>query len=298
MSRPAKVISMILGGLGNQLFCYAAARRLAIVNDAELVLDDISGFEMDHLYRRSFQLDRFNIVSRKATWFERMEPAGRLRRKISRVLAERIEFSRRKYVYQKGVDFDPRLLTLRFSGDLYLHGNWQSFRYFFDIEDVLRRDLEMVPPRDVANLSLCQKIESCESVAVHYRFFDQGGGGGVNNISKDYYRRAMEAVELISGDVVYFVFSDRPDLARSSGGFPERRTVYVDINEGVDSPCNDLWLMSKCQSFIIANSTFSWWGAWLGNRPGKIVVAPGARIQGGVMNWGFEGLLPESWIRC
>ena len=92
-----KIIPRIFGGLGNQLFCYAAARRLALVNDAELVIDDVTGFARDREYRRQYMLDRFRIPVRKATPAERLEPFERYRRGLMKWLSRSKPFMERHY---------------------------------------------------------------------------------------------------------------------------------------------------------------------------------------------------------
>ncbi|WP_176722286.1 hypothetical protein [Candidatus Thiosymbion oneisti] len=94
----AKVFARIFGGVGNQLFAYAAARRLAFVNNAELVLDDVSGFVYDHQYQRHYQLDHFRIPCRKAISAERLEPISKVRRYLKRRWNQRLSFERRSYL--------------------------------------------------------------------------------------------------------------------------------------------------------------------------------------------------------
>ena len=96
----------------------------------------------------------------------------------------------------------------------------------------------------------------------------------------------------------FFVFSDRPDLAQESGLFPAQCTTFVSHNLGDEWAYADLWLMTLCRHHIIANSTFSWWGAWLASQPDKIIVAPGFERRSGVAWWGFAGLIPASWVTC
>src|SRR3979490_2538771 len=127
------LVARVLGGLGNQLFCYAAARRLALVNDAELVIDDVTGFARDRQYRRQYALDHFTIPVRKATPQERLEPFERYRRGMMKWLSRRQPFAERSYVEQEGVDFDERLLALKIKGTLYLEGLWQGESYFKDV---------------------------------------------------------------------------------------------------------------------------------------------------------------------
>ena len=147
------VIPRILGGLGNQLFVYAAARRLALVNNAELAIDDVSGFRYDTQYNRHYQLDHFTIPCRKATSAECLEPFSRIRRKLLRRWNRRIPFEQRSYLVQEGYEFDSRLLDLRPTKKLHLEGNWLSENYFKDVEPQIRKDLQIYPPTDTTNLA-------------------------------------------------------------------------------------------------------------------------------------------------
>jgi hypothetical protein len=294
----SKIIPRISGGLGNQLFTYSAARRLALVNNAELVIDDVSGFRYDTHYNRHYQLDHFAISCRKATPAERLEPFSRVRRNLLRSWNRRLQFGQRRYLMQEVIDFDPRLLDLRPTKRLYLEGYWQSEGYFKDVESEIRQDLRIIPPTDVANLAYAKRIREQPSVALHVRFFDQPHGADSaagNNAPGDYYARAVQAMEKQVNGAHYFLFSDRPEEARSLILLSDDRITLVDNNKGDENAYADLWLMTQCQHFIIANSTFSWWGAWLAENRHKIVFAPGFEKREGVSSWGFQGLLPEDW---
>jgi len=292
-----KIIVRPIGGLGNQLFGYAAARRLALANDAELVIDAISGFAHDHVYRRHYQLERFAIPARHATAAERLEPLSRPRRYLMRALSRRRPFAERRYIQQDGVEFEPRLLALKPRGTLYLEGYWQSERYFADVATTIRTDLTIVPPTDAQNLAIAERMRGVPSVAVHVRFFEAPGQADLSNAPTDYYARALAAMEKLLPGAHYFVFSDRPaDALKRLPVAPERVTL-VAHNHGDENAYADLWLMTQCRHFIIANSTFSWWGAWLAAHPDKQVIAPGFVTRQGSAWWGFDGLLPDSWIK-
>lgn len=293
----AKVVPRIFGGLGNQLFCYAAARRLAFTTGSELVIDDVSGFEYDSVYGRHYQLDHFSIPCRKATAFERMEPFARLRRYLKRRVNAARPFADRSYIQQLGMDFDARLLDLRPKGTLYLEGYWQGAGYFDDIAPVLRSDLRIEPLMDTENQAISARIRASRAVAVHVRFFDMPDTQGTINAPADYYARAVERMEALVPGAHYFLFSDQPDSARACIPLPEGRVTCVAHNQGDARAYADLWLMTQCQNFIIANSTFSWWGAWLSPSAGKYVIAPGYRKLEGAAWWGFDGLLPSEWIK-
>lgn len=292
-----KVIARITGGLGNQLFVYATARRLALVNNSELVLDDVSGFVRDYEYQRHYQLDHFHIPCRKTTLAERLEPFSKVRRYLKRRWNQCLPFEKRKYITRESIDFEPRLLDLKSRGTVYLEGLWQSEGYFSDAENVIRHDLRIQQPTDPMNLATADQIRKEIAIAVHVRFFDQGNANGSNNAPGDYYRRAVEIMEASIPRAHYFLFSDQPLAARERLPLPDNRVTLIKHNQGDESAYADLWLMSKCQHFIIANSTFSWWGAWLAESEEKIIIAPGFEKRDGCSYWGFDGLLPDSWIK-
>lgn len=292
-----KIFVRIFGGLGNQLFAYAAARRLAIVNNAELIIDDISGFQYDSQYQRHYQLGHFDISSRKATPAERMEPFARIRRRVLREWNRRLPFEQRNYLVQDGNNFDPRLLNLRPNKQLIIEGYWQSEGYFKDVESQIRQDLCIYPPADNSNLLSAGYINSSTAVAVHVRFFDDPVSSSGNNASGGYYHRAVQKMEASVNGAHYFVFSDRPEEARGLIPLPDERITLIQHNKGDEHAYADLWLMTQCKHFIIANSTFSWWGAWLAEFNQKIVISPEIYKGNGVAAWGFDGLIPDKWIK-
>jgi hypothetical protein len=291
----ALIIPRIFGGLGNQLFCYAAARRLALANNAELVIDDVSGFVRDHNYLREYQLDHFNIPCRKATPAERLEPFSQYRRYLKRWLNRKLPFEERSYIMQEGINFDPRLLQVKPYNKVYLEGYWQSEDYFKDVQATIRSELEIKPPTDEVNRTMADQIRDTLAVAVHVRFFDAPSQEGTNNAPEDYYARAVAQMETLTSGAHYFVFSDRPDAARTRIPLPDARVTCVAHNQGDVNAYADLWLMSQCCHFIIANSTFSWWGAWLGEKLSSVVISPG-QVMGTVTAWAFPGLLPNRWL--
>jgi len=291
-----KIIVRVDGGIGNQLFIYAAGRRLALVNAAELVLDDVNGFLRDNIYKRTYQLDHFHVPCRKAGSAERLEPFPRIRARLLKSINRYVPFEKRTYIYQEGLDFDPRILGLQVRSILYLQGYWQSERYFKDVENIIREDMRVKPPIDKQNKNMAQEIASHLAVAVHIRFFDEHKENGCNNLKNDYYIRAIERMERMLNRAHYYIFSDNPSAARSLDRLSPDRTTVVCHNLGDEFAYADLWLMSLCRHFIIANSTFSWWGAWLSSSRDKIVIAPGIKKFGGKCAWGFDGLIPEGWL--
>jgi hypothetical protein len=277
------------------MFCYAAARRLAVANGAELVIDDVTGFMRDQIYNRRYSLDAFNIPARKATPAECMAPFERARRGIAKLMSSRTPFDRKRYIVQEGNDFDERLLQLRLRHTVYLDGLWQGEGYFKDIEDTIRRDLAFKAPTDSENRRMAERMQTPDAVSVHVRWFDAGLDQGTNNVTGQYYRDAIKRMESLSPTAHYFVFSDRPDSAGGMLGLPEERFTVVSHNKGDANAYADMWLMAKCSKHIIANSTFSWWGAWLSESRDKTVICPG--VDSMKANWNYKGLVPAEWIK-
>ena len=190
-----KLTVRIKGGLGNQLYCYAAARRLALKNNMKLVIDDETGFVRDHHFKRDYMLNYFNIAARKATKSERLEPFERIRRGLIKKIQSFKKFEDRNYIEQEFDDFDERILNLRLKQDIYLDGLWQSEKYFKDVENTIRDDLQMLPPKDEINLSIAERIKIKQSVAVHIRWFDQNADNSNANVHSNYYQEALDKME-------------------------------------------------------------------------------------------------------
>jgi Glycosyl transferase family 11 len=287
---PNKVICRIMGGLGNQLFCYAAARRLSMINNAELVIDNVTGFVRDYQHQRRYALDHFRIPARKATAAERLAPFERYRRGVMKWISRRKPFTERSYVEQEGFALDKRLLTLKVNGTIYLDGLWQSEGYFKDVEKNIREDLRIIPPTDKLNQRMVEEIGNINAVALHVRWFNSPGSMETHNISFDYYRRAIAIIESKVDSPHYILFSDDPYAACERIPLPKERVTLVYHNKGDENAYADLWMMQHCKYFIIPRSTFSWWGAWLCRHPGKLVIMPSFTPKGAPI-WSSMGMI-------
>lgn len=273
----------IMGGLGNQLFTYAAARRLASANEAELRIDHLSGFRID-TYGRRYGLGEFRIVGKLVEPHETFVRAGRYRRELVRRWSRLLPFNRRAYLSEERGDFDSRLVGLTLSRSVYLDGYWQSELYFKDFEATIREDLQFGRRHSVEAEELRRQIEEVEAVAVHVRRERYA-----HRLDAAYYIRAVTCLRHRLTRPHLFVFSDSPQWARQNLDF-DVPTTFVTHSAGDEDGYDDMWLMSLCRHFIIANSSFSWWGAWLGEKSGTIVICPQF-----FANWGHVGLIPDRW---
>lgn len=256
------VIVHLVGGLGNQLFQYAAARRLANMHGSCLKLD-ISAFQRYTLH--PYHLGHFCIIENIATKDEIIQITG------DKSLAQD---SRGSIIKEKNFKFDPDLLNV--PDNVYLVGYWQSEKYFDDIKDIIRSEFSVKDELDSKNKDIADCITNCNSVSLHIRRGDYINNPKTNLVhgtcSMDYYRRCILKIGKNIHKPHFFIFTDDPEWVAKNMKLEFPMTL-IDHN-GPARDYEDLRLMSMCQHNIIANSTFSWWGAWLNPNPDKIVFIP------------------------
>jgi hypothetical protein len=179
----------------------------------------------------------------------------------------------RRWHFESGITYDPGLRALH--APVYLVGYWQSECYFTDISDRLRADFTLKQDGSGANARLLKLALAGNSVGLHVRrgdFVTLSDAAQVHGLcSIEYYRRAIDIVRSRFSDCQFLVFSDDPEWARAELP-PDPSAVFVTGNDLC--PEQDLALMSACKHHIIANSSFSWWAAWLGYSPEQLVIAP------------------------
>jgi hypothetical protein len=290
------VIVKLIGGLGNQMFQYAAGRRLAHALGVELKLD-ISWFATQDL--RTYSLGVFNIQENIASPEEvatlKVHNQGIAERVIRRVLHKPPKQASTYIREKKKFHFDPDILNL--PDGVYLHGSWQSEKYFADIQTVICREFTVKTPQTGKVKELAGRVASCESVSLHIRRGDYVSNAHANQIhgicDLDYYLRSVEHFTQILNNPHFFIFSDEPKKARNNLKLVYPATV-VDRN-GADKSYEDLRLMSQCKHHIIANSTFSWWAAWLSKNQNKIVLAPKRWFKSD--DYDPKDLIPNKWIK-
>ncbi len=284
--------------MGNQLFGYAAARHLAVTNRAELVIDHITGFEYDRVFRREYELNQFNITARTANAEERMEPFRRIRRVLCKWQARRRPFAERKYIEQSHDEFDERLTNLRITETTHIEGIWASERYFRESATVVRSDLILAPSSNPRVLGIADEIAKKVAVALHIRYYTPPTQSNGCNLPLGYYKRAVALIRKNIDTPHFFIFSDNPRAAMAEIELGDNDATVVSEAEANNRAVEDLWLMGLCQHFIVANSTFSWWGAWLAKHQGKSIVAPApAPLSEPRAKWQLPIEIPPEWIR-
>lgn len=270
------IIIRMMGGIGNQMFQYALYSELKYLG-RDVKMDDVHGFKEDE-QRDPVLTESFGIQYERATEEEirditdaHMSFFTRVRRKL---------FGRHslEIVEPDGV-FRPEILKVDHA---YLTGYWQSEKYFPDaqVRQLLRDTYELQPEKLIHSeegWALLQQIEESESVSVHVRRGDYLWPGVVENFggicTEEYYQKAMERILQDKPEASFFIFTNDKEWCREH--MKGERVFTVDsTKDEKDADLLDMLLMSRCSHHIIANSSYSWWAAWLNDTPDKIVVAP------------------------
>lgn len=282
----------LAGGLGNQMFQYSFGKVLAKKNNCELKLD-LSMFESYEWH--DYSLKPFNIKAQICSKEESDFLTGqnlsffeRLKRKF---------LNRPTVIQEENLLYNPNYLDVQ--SPVYAKGYWQSEKYFSSFENDIRDDLFITVPPSPVNLEMFDRIKGKNAVSLHIRRGNYVQIDSVNKVhgtcSMDYYERAVELISSKVANPVFFVFSDDIVWAKDNLHL-NFETVFIDINDS-KSDYEDLRLMYSCKHHILANSTFSWWGAWLNPCPQKIVVAPEQWFADEELNMKTKDLIPPKWIR-
>lgn len=283
------------GGLGNQLFQYAAGRRLSLLRNAELVFEDSTFFHPPAGDTpRRYLLDCFDVSGRLCAADERAELHLYLSR-FWKYLGPIRRFGRYRVIYDSPGRICQELLNA--PDRVVLSGYWQSEVYFSSIRDVIRKELCVLSPMSAADSAFADRIRQTNSVSIHIRrgdYVHHSATMAYHGVcSLDYYQSAIKRVIDRIEKPEFFVFSDDPEWVQ--------RNIIIDrpwqqvIHTGEKAEIADFHLMSMCRHHIIANSSFSWWGAWLGERESSLVVAPQRWFASVKANDGFR--VPDRWHR-
>lgn len=293
-----RIIARLHDGLGNQLFIYAAARAIAEARGAELLLDSHSGFARDRKYGAISQLSHFAL----AAAFAPMQlcyppPFGRQIRDLQISASRHLPLAHRFVIRE--ADFEAVMAGAPLRSTVRLEGYWQSERYFASISPKIRDELQVISPLSHRSMELMAQVAQTNSVGLHIRQrrgahhdHDKPPTTATPQLPFSYYEEAIARVVARVEQPNFFCFGDNPDWIRERWKFPYP-VHFVDHNRTQEVAYEDLALMSACNHFIVGNSTFSWWGAWLSRNAEKYVVAPASE---GKFVWGSEkDLIPASW---
>jgi len=290
------IITRLIGGLGNQMFQYAAGRQIAMNNNTELKLDISKYNDQAGITPRKYMLSVFNIQASIATRQE-IELFKINSEDIIQLCWNKIKLTlqRRHYIQQNKLYSTHKFLAI--PDNSYLEGYWGSEKYFKNIEEIIYKEFTLKNKPDAANRKMIARIKSCNSTSIHIRrgdyVFDEKTNKYHGVCDLGYYFKAIDLLAKKVNNPHFFIFSDDPDWCKKNIqlNYP---LVYVTHNLE-KSDHIDMHLMSACKHNIIANSSFSWWGAWLNQNPQKIVIAPKYWFKDKSISTKY--LIPESWKR-
>ena len=295
-------VVILSGGLGNQMFQYAfyltkiAKNRNIYLSDYSIRRESVhNGFELERLFgislsRRMKVKELIVRIIRKCIVFENhfcLRYLVKLCFILFKLLGINIVREQEMGMYEASLVHKQVRLTFYF-------GFWQSEKYFIHNQSIIREKYHFNGELSVQTMDILLAIQSTNSVSVHIRrgdyLMEQHKMMYGNICTIEYYQKAISYIIKSISDSSFFVFSDDINWAKTNLQIPN--AVYVDWNKGFDS-WQDMYLMSQCKHNIIANSTFSWWGAWLNQNENKVVIAPSKFLN----THSTPDLIPDSWIK-
>lgn len=274
----------IMGGLGNQLFQYATAKSLAIDRNSDFLmnLEDYNRDDAQKVAHVEFKLNHFNVdFNKQITESEIMEYDN-----VIKVIEPLSSDNFSKYI-----DFNSYL------GNIYLKGYWQNENYFKHHESIIRNDLKVVTPPNKKNEKMLNEIKDSNSICISFRrgeYLDPYFIAQFGVCTEEYYKNAIKFISKKVSNPTFFIFSDDVDWIEDNVKL-DYPTIPINFN-GVGKEYEELRLMYSCKHFILANSSFSWWGAWLSDFKHKTVFAPTPWFN----SFTKQSILCPKWIhlRC
>lgn len=288
---------LIYGGLGNQMSQYALNLALHQKGNKSKILFSgffyhwhHNGFNLSYAFKIKlpFPLNFYNFLLLHGEFLYKNKI-------VARSLKKTITWYHKKryitYTEKEEFVYDENVLQ---QTSALLIGTWQVEAYFKNIEDIIRREFIFNMPKDTKNKELIKEVTTCNSVSIHIRRGDYLNPKYANShiVIKDqtYYVNSINYLNKKVHDPHYFVFSDDIDWVKEN--FKISNCTFVNHNKGRNAYI-DMYLMSLCKHNIIANSTFSWWAAWLNKYEHKIVTIPERWLN----TKNCAGIYPSDWIK-
>lgn len=274
------IIMKLEGGLGNQMFQYSLGRNLSLIHNAQLKIDS-SYLKKDNQSKRTLGINNFNTILAEATGIEVSSYNS-----IFQKILDRLRKTKKKIIEKSNI-FDPNILLIK---DGYFCGHWNNENYFKKNEETIRNDFKLNKPFSEEAAVIANTINSSpNSTSMHIR---RGDYVSIKKIADKhgvlpilYYEKAMTQILEKFPNSTFFIFSD--DINWAINNLPKKYPIIF-VSSFKIPDYEELTLMSLCKNNITANSTFSWWGAWLNNNSDKIVITP--------QKWFVDKKLPDNFL--
>ena len=274
-----KSITLFLkGGLGNQMFQYAAARGLSYHYDCNLFIDTKLNFKLDYKYKRKLEIDKLNPKYKKANIFKTIlffivgKLIGRYFNKFNKNF-QSIALFNNMYLIEKNYVFLKELFYLRKTNYLYLDGYFQSYNYFEKISNQLVQEFTPKASNKKNFKRIAKLMEKQNSVAICIRLYEESSNPNIHFRSgqltqANKIKKVLKKLNNIDKDLKFYVFCTHKSKFLSELDLPSD-TSYLTADNGFKGTIDNLWLMTKAKHHIITNSSFYWWGAWLSEHLNK-----------------------------
>ena len=286
------------GGLGNVMFIYAlvcayrqkGVKSFLFVSDANL---EHNGYELEKVFPNTSQWRGLNTMQKM--YYSIMQKMRKLHYKKYHFPHKLLFFPFNKlHYFKEPVTYFPQVFE-RLDRNEYLIGFFQSYKYFENCKDAIYQEFQFAENRlSEATKKMANLMHKSNSVSIHVRRGDYMNGYYYDMLGKvcdiGYYQRAIAEIKERVQNPQFFIFSDDKNYVAQN--LLIENAIYVDFNSGINS-WQDMYLMTQCNHHIIANSTFSWWGAWLDKHTNKVVVAPSRWFS----FMGHDEIVPPEWIR-
>ena len=289
------VVVLLKGGLGNQLFQFAMGLALAKRHNASIVLDPDTGFQRDKIYRRQYHLNKFDIARTYAVSIVKKPKYYFAILKLHKIINNYLPLRYRYYLNEEYIPVVSDLISENFFWNtLHLDGYWQSTIFIEGFETDIRDSFKFKEFVYSGDSAYVNKIQNTCSVAIHMRIFGEETGV-LSHIPMRYFLQAIDEIKKSVSGPHFYIFTNNSFLAQKLLKGIHGSFTVVEGNHSEEFAFQDLWLMTLCRHFIICDSTFGWWGAWLGCDPEKIVVAP-KPTKFERSSEGYLPATPPSWI--
>jgi hypothetical protein len=293
------LIIKLQGGLGNQMFQYAFGLSRAVELNSHLYIDDsffaAQQIGSDITYRK-YELGLFSdqITIANSTTVKSFTNPDRRQRVLSK-----LGITKKKVYKEPSLKVDDAVFRL--SSPVYFEGYWQSEDYFIDHEDLIREVFRFKMPLNSQSQQIANALAGLQNtISVHIRRGDYVNSARTNELhgicSVTYYLQAMATIKSKLANSYFYFFSDEPEWVKQHLVADLKNYYIIQHNINADS-WQDMALMSKCRHHIIANSSFSWWGAWLNPNTEKIVIAPEKWFNTPTDYFNDECIVPKNWIK-
>lgn len=296
-----KLIVVLKGGIGNQLFQYAFAQKLALHNNCELLIDTFSGFILDFKFKRKYELYHFNIENEKANIFHIIlywltKAYNFLFKLIIKKPCEQNTFF--NFIFENSFNYSNIYLSRKIDKLTWVEGYWQSYKYFDDLNSNLNLNKSLLfktkLPLEISNLGL--RIKSENSIAICIRLYEEVVNPNIQSISGKLisFEELNNIISILSKNItnpIFYIFTINKYNVMDKVLTPKDSTYYITADNNFKNTNEALWLQSQCKHHIITNSTFYWWGAWLSktNHKDQIIYVD--------KNFLNQDILINEWIK-